>query len=270
MRRMVNRPAQAAILLASLALCAGCQLIHGYETVTVTVRDVDTNQPVAGASVGIAYLYMLDPFAPDGSAGNTDANGKVRLELATRTSHATIIQSEAPGYLRQEIHLGQHKGGPDIGEDEKPVREYLVYLFSGKPTVDLIFPNDFRGLVRLDFVPLAEKDWVAGQRRFPVQVPASGLAELKGPAPLLEHQIATNIEGHFVDGTRLNSAVKDDDPAIGLRWLVCTNDAQFFVVGTSEDYEIAKNIVYRRIDTFAWTTDYDSIAAWTKHQKDQK
>ncbi len=161
------------------------------------------------------------------------------------------------------------------GRDVKSCREIEAYLFSGKAAVKLIFPCDFRGLVKIDLLPLDEKDWVPGQRHFPVHVPQSGLAEVKGPTPLWRNTYSMNFSGQFADGTLLPRDRADYDPTIAMRWLTCmgigggVGESYFFAVGTNKDFEFAKNIVYRRIGPNTVTFDHDSVAVWVKRQQEQ-
>lgn len=76
------------IALFAGILGAGC---YSYETLTVSVRDRGSHQPIAGAVVEVHPLDprhpihvgdILNPFKPDDHSGVTDARGVVRVRGA--------------------------------------------------------------------------------------------------------------------------------------------------------------------------------------------
>ena len=60
------------------------------------------------------------------------------------------------------------------------------------------------------------------------------MAPLKGPA-LLRHLRARDFQARFADGTPLPR--EPGALEIGLRWIKCEDEVQYFVVGTQSDFD---------------------------------
>lgn len=150
----------------------GCLAIYGHRDVSIRVLDAESCEPIHGANVEIKYIQhelQLNTPAPVISA--TDAEGRAYMRLAV-WDH--IGKVSAPGYLTESYAF-------EMSFSEANV----VHLFRmPRPKVTYVVPQDFTGLLRVqwEYTP-PPADWV-GQRRFTIrlmpdivnQLPRTGLA----------------------------------------------------------------------------------------------
>jgi hypothetical protein len=262
---LIRRP--ALFVIASLTMLSGCQLFHSYKPVTVLVRDAETKEPIAGAGVSVFYNYMLDPFAPSTAPATTGSDGLVHLRVAPYGLLITM-RAEAEGYAMQDVLLAAQSICEITSPGKKGQPDFVFDLYSvPRATVDLVVPNDFKGLLSVEMQAIDSDECVAGQRVFSVCVPANGLAVVKGPAQLLlpRFYVLPDFDARFADGTPLHSV--PDKTSKGLSWLTCTAKAHFFAVGTQQDADDAKRIIYQKNSDGSLSHDWTKIKAWTEHQE---
>ncbi len=96
------------------------------------------------------------------------------------------------------------------------------------PSVELVVPVGYRGLVHVETRIRDDLPFPPGQRCFRYDVPASGVIQVVGPA--LFRRVPA-IRATYADGTPLSSDAKDLD--IGFRWVKSENDGELYLVGTS-------------------------------------
>ena len=102
------------------------------------------------------------------------------------------------------------------------------------PTVELLLPAGYRGVVQLEFQIPEDAAGQPGQRQFTFAVPPSGLVCVTGPA-VLKRFPAPIVTAKFADGTPISLKKEKEDWEIGL-WTVKfeTQKSTYFVGSMSE------------------------------------
>ncbi|MBN9521205.1 hypothetical protein J0H58_22240 [bacterium] len=207
-----------------LALTLGCA---GPRLSSILVRDAETHAPVPGAEVRLSAPGAEQTAAvaagPDGIAG----------VVVPRDGAAVLAQVTAAGYLPRDADLTDR-----FGRGEPAV----VELFAGpRPTVELVLPDGFRGVVRARVRVGA--DAPGAGRKFSAVVPPSGVVEVAGPAVLAERP-GPVFAARYESGGRLASDPADDS-AVALRWVWSEGPEEVFVVGTRTDHtSVARELGY--------------------------
>jgi hypothetical protein len=224
-----------------LALGTGCQALHGYRPVTVLARDADTEQPLPGAWAQISYPLASTFLAPQESSARSEADGIARLQAAPYGDKPLLLEVCAEGYLpeRRLVPVADVKSTPPAHLFEAPGRRpvsCLVPLHAEKPvpTVELVLPPSYRGLVRVEIRVAEDAPDQAGPRWYSHPVPPSGVVCVTGPA-LLRRFTFPNFTARYADGAPLNQEAKG--PEVGF-WDVRFEENNFtFLVGTRAEYE---------------------------------
>ncbi len=149
------------ILVACLCLATvpGCQLLHSYRPVPILVRDAETKQPIAGAMRHISYPLLSAPQAPEESRAQTAADGIARLQAAPAGPGGVLLTVCAGEYLTepQTLSVESVRALKPAGWFEKVEQrppQLTVELYAGpRPTVELVLPAGFRGLVTATVKP---------------------------------------------------------------------------------------------------------------------
>jgi hypothetical protein len=236
-RRLVGRLVSLVVLLC---LAPGCQVLHVYRPVSVLVRDAETKKPVAGAQVQLEYPTTHDSLAPFASSGLTGDDGIARLRAAP-FGYALLITATASGYLaeNQELPVATvQKIQPSSWFEaaERRPTSFIVDMYAQPAfSVELVLPSGYRGLVRAQVQTAEGTSFPAGQRCFRFDVPASGVVQVSGPAPL-GRLSAPDFRARFEGGPLLGE--KMDVVTTGFRWLTREGNDHLFVVGTINDYEV--------------------------------
>jgi uncharacterized membrane protein YgcG len=222
-----------------VALTSGCQNLHAYRPVVVQARDAETKQPISGAEVLVAYPLVESFPAPEQSTGTTGNDGVTRVRAAPYGNVGIQVTVAAKGYLSEEKDVSVavlqaiQPAGWFEAVERRPVN-FVVELYAGpQPTVELVVPTGYRGLVKVD---LQARDDVAcppGQRLFSYEVPPSGILSSAGPV-LLRRVFGANFTARYADGTPFPRQAADG--ALGLWWLRTEGNTQCFVVGTRDEY----------------------------------
>jgi hypothetical protein len=249
-----------------LGSAGGCGLFHTYVPVTVLVRDAETKKPIEGAQVDIFYLFMLNPFAPSPSAGKTGPDGMAALRAAP--FFPCLMSVDAEGYGGQQIWLAESKIRELKAQARTDQPTFTVDLFSNPgATIELIVPVEFRGLIKLDLEEQASEQQVPGRRRFECMVPASGIAQVRGPMELLHGRVCRlQYEARASDGLPIPTEPQDDE-VVGLRLMTSFGMSKFFVIGTDLDRKDSEKLIYKfSHNGSSKSLDVDLIRSWTVHQ----
>jgi hypothetical protein len=217
---------------------SGCQTLYRYRPVTVLVRDADTKKPVPGAQVSISYPLTRPSLAPYQSCELTGDDGIARLRAAPYGSAGLRVEATAKGYMSEERNvlaetIKEIEPAPLLLADRPRPVTFVMEIYSEPlPTVELILPAGYRGLVKAEVQIQEDAPCPPGQRCFRYEV-ASGIAQVKGP-PLLRRVCSSDYHARYTDGTLLGEEM--DEGKVGFRWLKCEGSDQYFVVGTLTDY----------------------------------
>jgi hypothetical protein len=224
------------------SLVCGCQAIDGHRTLLVQVRDGDTKQPINDAQARISYPLSEGIFAPGGSYAQSDRDGHVPLPASTFINTTPLLEVHADGYLPEHRFVSV-----ETVRATKPLRWFEpldgrapavvldVYADKPLPTIELVAPLSFRGLVQVELqVPDSAAD-VPGQRQFSFPVPEEGTLVVTGPAILRRFPVP-NFTARFADGTPIRREGSLTDYDIGL-WSIKYDTRKFlFLIGSREHF----------------------------------
>jgi hypothetical protein len=226
-----------------LAAVPACQALSRSRPVPVLVRDAETKQPIAGAEVRLTYPAGDSLLAPSRSVEAAGADGVARLRAAPWGDIGVLVDVSAPGRLAEQRGLSVEEvraiepAGFFEAVDHRPAR-LVVELYAGPPpTVDLVLPPGFRGVVKADVQPRDDPPCPRGQRCFRYDVPPSGEVTVAGPA-LLRHAVSPDFRLLYADGAPL--ARHGEGAEVGYWWLRTEGERQCFLVGTRADYDAAR------------------------------
>jgi len=240
---MGRRPLARCLMYLALLLptAPGCQAFHNYRPVSVLARDAETGKPIAGAEIHISYPDTQPSTAPWDSDGPTGGDGIAHLRAAPYGDYGIVVGAKATGYLAQqkavpllEVEALEPARWFEVVE-KRPARFILdLYTAEPAPTVELIVPTGYRGVVEVEVQAREDIRSTPGQRCFRFEVPASGVVQLTGP-PLLQHVWYTEYSAKYADGTLLPKDAKDE--AIGFWFLQTGGRSQSFFVGTRREFD---------------------------------
>jgi hypothetical protein len=106
-----------------------------------------------------------------------------------------------------------------------------------RPTVELIVPTGYHGLVKAEIQVQDDLIYPAGQRCFRYAVPASGVVPVTVP-PLLRMVFPPDFHARYADGTALTNEAKGAE--IGFWWVNREGNIQCFLVGTLSEYDAVR------------------------------
>jgi hypothetical protein len=242
-----RRPARCLLYpFLLLAFVAGCQSFHSYRPVAVQVRDADTHQPIPDAEVRIWYPMTVPSTAPYDSCGLTGEDGIARLRAAPYGDASIVMEANAKGYLYEakDIAVADVQAIAPAhwfeAVEQRPV-SFVLEMYTGpRPTVELVVPTGYRGLVKVEVQAQESVPCPPGQRSFSYAVPPSGEIAVVGPL-LLRHAVPAEFRARHADGAPLSPEAKGAAP--GFWWLRSEGRWECFLVGTRGEYDD-----YRRFD----------------------
>jgi len=227
-------------LVFLLVIAPGCQALHRYRPVAVLARDAETKQPIAGAEVRISYPFTPPTCAPWDSSGTTDRDGVVRLRAAPYGESGIMVDVTAKGYMFEgkgiptEVVAAIPPAGIFETVARRPV-DFVVELYAEPhPTIELVVPAGYRGLIKVEVRAQDDVPLVPGQRCFSYVVPASGAVQVVGPS-FLRRVFPQDYRARLADGPSLTRQAKDAE--LGFLWLKSESGWQYFVVGTRREFD---------------------------------
>jgi hypothetical protein len=226
----------------------GCQAFHGYRPVSVLVRDAETKKPIPGAEVHIIYPLTRPSVAPYDSSGAAGDDGIAHLRAAPFGEAGLRVEGSARGYLPEVLNVPvqaveEIPPAPLVGKDPpRPVSFVLEMCPGPSPSVELVVPDGFRGLIKAELQVREDAPCPPGQRTFRYPVEPSGYVLVAGP-PLLRRVLTPDYKAVFADGTPIS---RQSDPfEVGFRPVKAEVDVQYFVVGTQRDFDAVRRLVDR-------------------------
>jgi len=240
--------------LLMLMLLSACVLSLGactsYRQISFRVVDLETREPIEGATVTVEQGVGDPPFGPKTHSGETDHNGIAKVVAANKPFVA--VGTQAAGFVGERVRLisPHHEGRIEsvhVGTAEKiNDSEYELRLLRGvESVVVLVLPDDFEGRIHLDYGQTDE--WEPGQRRFRVDV-VDGVARLPA-APALD--VVHRFEARRASGGRIPGPLgswEDTEPLRSqtrLRGSVDGVRVPVYVVGDLERFRRVMNAMYR-------------------------
>ncbi|MDB5312417.1 MAG: hypothetical protein JWO38_6619 [Gemmataceae bacterium] len=230
-----------AVLLPVASGCRGLPGYHGSarEAVPIRVIDAETKAPIAGAKV---RLWCPNPRAPGlgkDAAGTTGTDGIALVRSDAGEDVGILIEVGAAGYLSEETDFRcaiESPGAAGPPSADRAPGGTVVEMFAGpRPTVELVVPTGFRGVVKAE---VRIQDGVAqpGQRAFTFNVAPTGTVQVVGP-PILKQGLGPDFRARYADGTPI--PLKAEGLKMGFLWLRTAGDDHYFVVGTQTDWNEA-------------------------------
>jgi hypothetical protein len=227
-----------------LALASGCEALHGYRPVAVLVRDAETKKPIAATEVRISYPCATGTFVPQDSTGTTGDDGIARLRAAPYGELALRLDGTAKGYLSDGINLPL-EGIKAIetahwGEkvEQRPVNFVLELYAEPGPTVELVVPVGYHGLVKADVLVGEDAPCPSGQRCFSSAVPPSGVVQVALPSWCRRFG-QPDFVLKSADGALLGNQPRPTE--VGSWWLKRDGTTHVFLIGTQWELD-----AYRR------------------------
>jgi hypothetical protein len=208
--------------------------------VVVLAQDADTKKPIPGAEVWISYPPPASPFAPATSYGRTGNDGLARMQATPCGDTGIVVGIAADGYLTEEKFIpvesvaGLEPAHFFENVERRPASFVLPVYPGPHPSVELIVPAGYRGLIKAEVQIQEDAPCPPGQRSFSYPVSATGSAQVVGPV-LLRRVIAPDFTAKFSDGTPLPREAKDAE--VGFWWLRSDGNAQVFLVGTKSELD---------------------------------
>jgi hypothetical protein len=206
----------------------------------VQVRDAETKQPLVGAEVYLSYPLTPPELAPWNSSGTTAEDGIVRLRVAPNGENGSRLDVTAKGFLAEAKDLADDAVQAlkparffEVAES-RPVNVVVELVAEPPPTVELIVPTGYRGIVKVEVQVQEDAAYSPGQRQFCYPVPPSGLVQASGP-PLLHHIGPVDVHARYADGTPLRRDAKKSE--LGFWWLKPEGKYQCFVIGTRGEFD---------------------------------
>jgi hypothetical protein len=229
---------QRGLFVLSLLLLSsttpGCIAFYGYEPVQVSVRDVETGEPIGGAKIRVWYRYMLVLNAPDPTEAKTDPAGAATLQVATFAMQS--LETSAEGYMN----------APEQDSFEVPKDRVVFDLYrKPRPRITIIVPNNYRGPLKIDRRPsptLIKSN--CGTRDFTFKATADGYVRIETIPRLKDDFLSDNI--HVVDEEGHDIVRRNDPNDVGLNWVTCSGDGgrDLFVIGTKMEVEAFEDDIY--------------------------
>lgn len=227
--------------LLVLALAPGCLALSPSRPVAVLALDAETNKPIPGARVRLSYPLSESPFAPAECSATTGPDGIARLSATPYGDEGARIDVSAPDYLSDgkaltdEFLQGIERAHLFEAVERRPANVAVALLAGPSPSVELVLPSGYRGVVKAEILARSDMPCPPGRRSFVAAVPTSGVVQVVGPL-LLRRVGETDIRARFADGTPLRVSGEEKD--VGL-WLLKAEGASrySFYVGTAREHD---------------------------------
>ncbi len=236
-RRVRNQPVAAWLVCLSLIL-SGCA---SPRPAVIQVLDAETKRPIPDAEISIWYPTDAPGHSGNNARARTQPDGIAQVQLLPDEGSCPLAELSARGYLWEEKSLPG--GVPQLiscrassAKNEPHGPDVVFELYAEpRPSVELVVPNLYRGLIEVKMQILTNAPTMAGLRAFQAVVSPQGTAEVTGPA-ILRYVGGAGFKARFADGTAIPRDTKEFDE-VGFWWLRGDESEQLFLVGTKTEYE---------------------------------
>ncbi len=235
----IRLPARCLICpVLLLAFLSGCQAFYRYRPAPILVQDADTKQPIPDVAVRLAYPMAPHAVAPWESSAATGGDGIARLRAAPYGEAGIVVNANARGYMSEEkilsVSLVESLDPPGLFENveqRKPC--YVIEMYAEpRPSVELVVPTGYRGVVKADVEIREELPCPPHQRCFRYTVSAAGTVKVTGPL-LLRRVFTPDFHACYADGKPLPRDARDDE--VGFWWIKSEGNQHSFLVGTQSE-----------------------------------
>jgi hypothetical protein len=240
---MAKRWPMRCLACLALALTPGCQPFYSYRPMPIVVRDAETGQPISGAIAHVSYPLVHPTQAPYDSVDKTVGDGIAHVQATPYGPAAVLLEVHAPGYMNEERTLSiesiaaiQPAGWFEHVDQRKPTVTVALYA-EPRPSVELVLPVGFRGVIKAEIKTEANASMPPGLRHFSFSVPPNGNVELAGP-PLMDRVAPVDYRARYVDGPEVSRDAKAME--VGFWGLTAEEHHLTFLVGTRDEFERAR------------------------------
>jgi hypothetical protein len=232
----------------AVLLAPGCQAFFSYRPVLVQIRDAETKKPIPGAEVHICYPMTRPSVAPWESLEVSDNEGIARLRAAPFGEAGLRLEGAARDYLPESLSVPVEAIAeippPSLflPDGKRPINFSLELYHGPPPSVELVLPKDYRGLVKAEIQVRDDTPYPPGQRRFTYNVDPTGYVLVSGP-PLLRKVLTPDFHARYAGGPELSK--EPDILEVRFRPLKADLDVQFFAVGNQSEFDALRRIAER-------------------------
>ena len=234
------RPMPLLGALLSLLIVSGCQIVQPGRPLTILACDAETHRPIPGAQV---RLQPIDGnrSAPDIATAGDD--GIVRMNGDAHDDRAVGVEASAGGYMLASTFIPADTvraipPSPRFSKDRDRPVAFTVELYAGpRPSVDLIVPAGYHGVVKAQVAIAHDVPCPPHQRKFRFPVAADGTVHVSGPT-MLERVPPSEFQIRYADQTPVSA--KGETTELGFWWLRHDGATEYFVVGDKGDYALAR------------------------------
>ncbi|MFO0937630.1 MAG: hypothetical protein U0798_14080 [Gemmataceae bacterium] len=220
----------------------GCRTVGMDTGFNVRVIDAETKLPLPDATVQLSEAQYNDVAREIDS--KTEKTGIARFRELPGESDC-VLTVAANQYLPHITTLYEAKNAaisnstfasdPMLPANKRIVQ---VELFAApRPTIELVVPNGFRGLIQADLQIDPTQISSSQMRRFRYDLDQNGHATVTGP-PVLQCVLPADFIAISSDGTPMPVPKLPFD--VGLRIVAKTDAADYFVIGTELECAQAK------------------------------
>lgn len=234
------RPLPLVGALLCLVLGSGCQVVQPGRPLTILACDAETHQPIPGARV---RLQPIEGHLSGPDVATAGDDGIVRMHGDALDDRALGVEATAEGYMLASTFIPAEtvRGippSPRFGKDKDRPVAVTVELYAGpRPSVDLIVPTGYHGVVKAQVAIAHDVPCPPHQRKFRFPVTADGTVRLSGPT-MLERVQPSDFQIRYADETPVSAKCRTTE--LGFWWLGHDGDTEYFVVGDKGDYALAR------------------------------
>lgn len=224
-----------------LLVIGGCQAVQPTRPLTIEARDAETQAPIPGAHVRV---HPMSGHTPGPDSVTTGEDGIAHLKSNARDERAIGVEATADGYLRADTFIPAQtvraiEPTPLLAKDKTRQVAFHVDMYGGpRPTVELVVPAGYRGIVKAEIAIARDAASPKGQRLFQYPVGSDGVVRVEGP-PLLERVDPTDFCFRFADAAPLSPKAHDSE--LGFWWLRHEEGWEYFVIGDRTEYSAARD-----------------------------
>ena len=222
-----------------LAFSPGCQVFQSYRPVSVLAQDAETKKPIPGATVRITYPGAQPAYAPWESKAITGPDGVAHLQAAPYGDFGINVAVKMQGFMSEDKTIPIKEVAaiqPAYlfeAVENRPANYVLALYTDPAPTIEVLVPAAYHGLVRAEVLPREDIPGEPGQRCFRANVSSTGEARVTGPV-LLKKIFSSDFTLKYADGMPLSWNAKESE--VGFWWLKAEGSFQTFFVGTVGEY----------------------------------
>jgi hypothetical protein len=210
-----------------------------YRPVTILAKDAETGKPIAGAEVRLVDPYT-NPSQPAAvSSAITGPDGIVHLRAGPNGVYDLSMTGSANHYLPEEqtvpvttvtaiepAHWFEQV-------NKRPVQYVLALYADPPPSVELVVPDHYRGVVKAEIQVQEDLPNPPGKRCFSYPVATSGVVQVIGPTFLRR---LSSLDVSIKDASGVPFIRNGVNADVGFWFVQKQGNTMVFFVGTLKEY----------------------------------